>query len=217
MNIISQFLSNLSDHYIDSFMIVDCGGSTIELTTHELLDDKRLSEPTERTGDFCGSSRIDEAFLEFVGEKVGKSAIESVKKNHYSQLQYLVQEFRRQVKIPFTGNDKDMQHSIDLEYTLPVIEGYVKEEEKKRLENSEWVIEIDSKDIKNMFDPVIDKIISLIRAQLDKSEKKCSAIFLVGGFSGSRYLQYRIRNEFYYIPNISVPPRPITSVVKGGK
>jgi hypothetical protein len=198
-------------------MIVDCGGGTVDLTTRELLEDKRLSELTERTGDYCGSSRIDEAYLEFVGEKVGKSAIESVKKNHYGQLQYFVQEFCKCVKIPFAGNDKDVQHSIELDVLLPELKRYVKEGEKKKLDDSEWVIEINFKDIKNMFDPVIDKIISLIRGQLDKSGKKCSAIFLVGGFSESKYLQYRIRNEFYNIPNISVPPHPVTSVVKGGK
>ncbi|CAB5380780.1 unnamed protein product [Rhizophagus irregularis] len=41
----------------DSFMIVDCGGGTVDLTTRELLEDKRLSELTERTGDCCGIRR----------------------------------------------------------------------------------------------------------------------------------------------------------------
>src|SRR3954470_10360456 len=118
----SEFLSNLFDHYIDSFMVVDCGGGTVDLTTRELLEDKRLSELTERTGDYCGSSCIDKAFLDFVGEKVGKSAIESVKKNHYGQLQYFVQEFCRQVKIPFTENNKDVLHSFELDSLLPAIQ-----------------------------------------------------------------------------------------------
>ncbi|PKY42803.1 actin-like ATPase domain-containing protein [Rhizophagus irregularis] len=213
---------NLVEHNLtpgDSFMIVDCGGGTVDLTTCELLKDKRLSELTERTGDCCGSSRIDEAFIEFIGEKVGKSVIESIRKNHYNQLQYFVQEFCKQVKIPFTGNDKDVQHFIELDVLLPQIKDYVKEineKEREILVKSEWQIEINFTDIKNMFDPVIDKILSLIRGQLDKSEKKCSAIFLVGGFSESKYLQYRIRREFCKIPNISVPPHPTTSVVKGG-
>ncbi|RGB33721.1 hypothetical protein C1646_761422 [Rhizophagus diaphanus] len=175
----------------DSFMIVDCGGGTVDLTTCELLDDERLSELTVCTENCCGSRRIDEAFLEFVGEIVGKSAIESVRTNHYDQLQYCIQEFCRQVKIPFAGNDEDMQYEIDLEELLPAIINYVKGEEKERLECSEW-------------------------GQLDKSEKKCSDIFLVGGFGEYKYLQYRIRREFCEISNISVPPHPIASVVKGG-
>ncbi|RGB33504.1 hypothetical protein C1646_704289, partial [Rhizophagus diaphanus] len=202
----------------DSFMIVDCGGGTVDLTTRELLEDERLSEITERSGDYCGSSFIDQAFLEFVEEKVGKTAIESVKNNHYSQLQYFVQVFCKQVKIPFTGvDDSNPGEDLDLEELLPAIQQYVEGEEKNRMEEEEWVIKLSFEDIKGMFDPVIDKIINLIKDQLDKNEKGCSTMFLVGGFSESKYLQTRIKEEFgEIVPNISVPPQPIKSVVKGG-
>ncbi|GES97267.1 hypothetical protein GLOIN_2v1881619 [Rhizophagus clarus] len=202
-----------------SFMVVDCGGGTVDLTTRELLEDESLSEITLRTGDFCGSSFIDQAFLKFVEKKVGESAIESVKNDHYGQLQYLVQEFCKEAKLKFTGI-KDVSKpplEFDLEVSLPAILQYVKGEEKKKMEKEEWIIKLEFEDIKEMFDPVIDKIIHLIKKQLDENEKGCSAIFLVGGFSESKYLQTRIKEEFDKdVPNISVPPRPITSVVKGG-
>ena len=68
-----------------------------------------------------------------------------------------------------------------------------------------------------MFDPVIKKIIRLIHDQLSRGGS-ISAIFLVGDFSESKYLQARIKKEFCEIvPNISVPPYPITAVLKGGK
>lgn len=201
-------------------MIVDCGGGTVDLTTRELLVEERLSEITERTGDYCGSSFIDQAFIKFVEEIVGKSAIESVKNNHYSQLQYCVQEFCKQIKISFTG-EKDASKppsELDLEELLPAIKQYVKGEEKNRMENVEWVIKLSFEDIKGMFNPVIDKIINLIKGQLDKCEKGCTTMFLVGGFSESKYLQTRIKEEFgEIVPTISVPPHPITSVVRGGK
>ncbi|CAB5376535.1 unnamed protein product [Rhizophagus irregularis] len=37
-----------------NFMVVDCGSGTVDLTTCKLLVDNKLSEITERTGDFCG-------------------------------------------------------------------------------------------------------------------------------------------------------------------
>jgi hypothetical protein len=49
-------------------------------------------------GDFCGGSFVDDEFLKFIGEKVGDSALKLVRKNHYSQLQYMVQDFCRRVK-----------------------------------------------------------------------------------------------------------------------
>ena len=73
-------------------------------------------------------------------------------------------------------------------------------------------------DVKKMFDPIIERILELIRGQLKQSEKKCSVMLLVGGFSESKYLQARIRQEFSeVVPNISVPTRPIISIMKGGK
>ncbi len=44
-------------------MIVDCGGGTIDLTTRQLLFDNALGEITERTGDYCGSSYVDQEFI----------------------------------------------------------------------------------------------------------------------------------------------------------
>ncbi|PKY53603.1 hypothetical protein RhiirA4_409169, partial [Rhizophagus irregularis] len=64
------------------------------------------------------------------------------------------------------------------------------------MEENDWVIDINFEDLKSLFDPVIGKIIRLIRGQLDSSKDKCSAIFLVGGFSESKYLQMRVKEEF---------------------
>src|SRR6266480_2500776 len=109
-------------------MVVDCGGGTVDLTTRVLLDDDKLSEITERTGDYCGSCYVDQEYVEFLGSKIGKSAIELLKKNHYSYLQYIVQEFCRRVKIPFTGNRQDFQpFDLDLE-DYKLIKQYIKQE-----------------------------------------------------------------------------------------
>ncbi|CAI2182405.1 5621_t:CDS:1, partial [Funneliformis geosporum] len=81
------------------------------------------------------------------------------------------------------------------------------------LEISEWYIEIGFEEIKSMFDPVIYRIINLIKGQLGQIENDCSAMFLVGGFSESKYLQARIKSEFLEVfPSISVPTFPITAV-----
>ena len=82
------------------------------------------------------------------------------------------------------------------------------------MEDNEWVIEINYETVKSFFDPVIEKIIRLIH-QLNANEP-CSAIFLIGEFSESRYLQSRIRQNFKNIVNnISVPFQPTCAVVRG--
>jgi len=136
--------------------------------------------------------------------------------NHYCQLQYLVQEFCQNVKLPFTGDDLNFNCEMDLEDIVPALLQYVTGSEKDLMEEKEWMINLDFNTIKSLFDPIIDRIIEMIRVQLDNSLGKCSAIFLVGGFSQSKYLQKRVEKEFSrLVENISIPNQPIASVVRG--
>ncbi|CAG8602080.1 11260_t:CDS:2 [Funneliformis mosseae] len=203
----------------ESFMVVDCGGGTVDLSRHEILTNNGLSELTERTGESCGSSFIDKKFVEFLGNKLGKNAIELIKKNHKSFIQYMVQEFCRRVKIPFTGRKVDFKdYKIELD-DYPWIKDIIEGEEKRSLRNNDWSITVRFNDVKKMFDPIINEIIDLIRDQLEKDHAKCSAIMFVGGFGESKYLLYKIRREFSNVVPISMineAPKPIVAVVKGG-
>jgi molecular chaperone DnaK (HSP70) len=196
-------------------MIVDCGGGTVDLTTRKLLEENQLSEITERAGDFCGSTFIDKEFIKLLKREVGDSAIDLLSNKHYGQLQYVVHEFCQNVKLPFTGDNPDFSYELDLEESAPALLKYVTGSEKDLMEEKEWMITLDFNTIKSMFDPIVDRIINMIRIQLNNS-KKCSAIFLVGGFGQSKYLQKRVEEEFNKsVENISIPNQPIAAVVRG--
>jgi len=198
-------------------MVVDCGGGTVDLTTRKLLENNKLSEITERTGDFCGGSYVDREFLKFLSRKLGESAINLLRENNYGQMQYMIQQFCRQLKFGFTGNRNDFDlFEFDIEENCPVLKQYCKDDIKEKMEQDDWIIDINFEDLKSMFDPVVGKIIRLIRGQLDSNKDKCSAMFLVGGFSESKYLQMRIKEEFEkLVPPIVVPKQPITAIVRG--
>ncbi|RGB28799.1 hypothetical protein C1646_767346 [Rhizophagus diaphanus] len=150
-----------------TFMIVDCGGGTVDLTIHKLIGNNQLSEVTEGTGDFCGSTFIDDEFINFLCKKLGDSAINSFRDDYYSQFQYMIQEFCQ-------------------------------------------------RGTKAMFDPVINQIIKLIHLQLSNAREECCAMFLVGGFSESKYLQTRIKREFQNQINVISIPRQPTAVTSRG-
>ncbi|CAB5192636.1 hypothetical protein RhiirA5_506095 [Rhizophagus irregularis] len=198
-----------------TFMIVDCGGGTIDLTIHKLVGNNQLSEVTESTGDFCGSTFIDKEYIKFLRNKLGNSAIDSLIENHYGQFQYMVQEFCKYAKIPFTGNRKEfVPYEQDIEDTALL--KYVNEETRYIMEENDWMIKINYEDIKAMFDPVVNRIIKLIHLQLSNVQEKCSAMFLIGGFSESKYLQKRIREEFQHrVKNILVPMLPTAITLRG--
>ncbi|KAF0396112.1 actin-like ATPase domain-containing protein [Gigaspora margarita] len=152
-------MRTLKEHMItevgSSFMIVDCGSGTVDLTTHELLENNRLGEITERSGDFCGGTYVDKEFIKFLRRKVGDSAVNLLYENHYGQLQYMVQEFCHHVKLPFTGNRKDFKtYELDIEEVCPVLKQYVTGTSKVKLEKDDWIIDLEYEDVKNMFDPV---------------------------------------------------------------
>ncbi|CAG8847573.1 36183_t:CDS:2, partial [Gigaspora margarita] len=122
-----------------SFLIVDIGGGTVDLTIRKLLPGNKLGEITEQTGDCCGGSFVDKEFINFLTRKVGKSAMSSLKENNYGLLQYMVQEFCRSAKIPFTGEKKDFKtFELDLEELCGFSESKylrkrIKEEFKKKV------------------------------------------------------------------------------------
>jgi hypothetical protein len=123
----------------------------------------------------------------------------------------------KKVKFLFTGNKEEYKfYDLDLELVCPAIKQCAYGDKKEQLEEDGWIIVLEFEDVKKIFDPVIKKIIKLIYDQLDRGGA-VSTIFLVGGFSESKYLQKRIREEFSdKIRNICVPPQPTAAVVRGG-
>jgi molecular chaperone DnaK (HSP70) len=204
-------------------MIVDCGGGTVDLTTRELLNENQLGEITERAGDYCGSSFVDNAFLDHLRKILEDRPMDLLRDNYYGQMQNMVQKFCQNVKFEFTEDDKTFIYEMDLNEVSPVIAQYVSDEVRQRMEEAEWLIKLDYETIKSMFDSVVERILRMIRVQLDNCHEKrsrCSAMLLVGGFSQSEYLQKRIRDEFSDSKdhpgiNISVPTNPIAAVSRG--
>ncbi|KAG9298805.1 hypothetical protein G9A89_015826 [Geosiphon pyriformis] len=204
----------------ESFLVVDCGGGTVDLTTRQLRPDGKLDEITERTGDLCGSTFVDREFMKWLGKNLGEVAMERVKTEHYGNLQYLIQKFFcPRVKFLFEGDASSYKNiDVDIEHWCPALLKYVTGDAREKMEEEDWLIELDFDSVKLMFDPVIKRIIRLITDQLKAAAptQKISAMFLVGGFSESKYLRNRIKEEFInQVPIIAEPRQPMAAVVKG--
>src|SRR2546423_7834914 len=149
-------------------MIVDCGGGTVDLTSRKLINNEQLGEVTERAGDFCGSTFIDAEFIKYLRKILGDGPMDLLRVNNYGQMQYLIQQFCKSGKIPFTGDDPDFLYELDIQDTVPILKQYVTDDNLKEILDDEyWVIEIDFNCMKSIFEPVVLKILHLIKAQLD--------------------------------------------------
>ncbi|CAG8594146.1 9037_t:CDS:2 [Paraglomus brasilianum] len=212
-------VSALKEHNLNpgsTFLVVYCGEDTVDLTTWTLLADNKLSEIIERTGDFCGSAYVDREFIKYIASVIGNSAVRNVEEKHNTQLQYMIQQFHPAVKFGFNGERAEfMTKEVDIEKLCPALMQYVQGEEKERMEDSEWIIELDYETVKSFFDPVVERILRLIRNQLCKTGAT-SAIFLIGELLESMYLLRRVRSEFSSeVGTIAVPPRHIAAVSRG--
>ncbi|GAN09918.1 hypothetical protein MAM1_0303d09451 [Mucor ambiguus] len=73
---------------------------------------------------------------------------------------------------------------------------------------------------KHVFDPVVSKVISLIRKQIRKSCTTIDTLFLLGGFGQSPYLQKKLHEEFITSTNsvqrIIVPENGYRASMRGG-
>jgi actin-like ATPase involved in cell morphogenesis len=204
----------------DTYLVVDCGGGTVDLTVRTLLPDKTLEEDTVRSGGLCGSTFVDQEFIKFLRRVVGSKAMEDFKKNNYGSLQKLIYKFFcPEVKLPFDGDPSEFETiELDLEKYCPALIPYISGEAKDKLESEDWIIDLEFEDVKRMFDPVVNEIIDLINTQLESLPKrqKVKIMFLVGGFSESTYLFKRVKNVFKNdIPNITSPSEPIAAIAKG--
>jgi hypothetical protein len=56
------------------------------------------------------------------------------------------------------------------------------DEHKERMKEVGWVVKLDFESVKWIFEPVIERILQLVREQLD-TIRSCKTIFLVGDFS----------------------------------
>ncbi|GES97225.1 hypothetical protein GLOIN_2v1783264 [Rhizophagus clarus] len=107
--------------------------------------------------------------------------------DNYREIQYLLQHFCKYDKIPFTGDDQGLFYVLDIQETIPILEQCVTDNKiRETLEENEWIVEIDFETMKSIFEPVVQKIFCLIKAQLENAHETCSAMFLVGGFSESK-------------------------------
>ncbi|CAG8568463.1 2073_t:CDS:10 [Ambispora gerdemannii] len=211
-------------HYADNYrlkdyepyMIVDCGGGTVDLTTRTLLPGKKISEVTVRTGEYCGGSYVDKEFLKFLSKKFGMQAFLNLKNN---QLQYLIQDFFvRQIKISFTGDRNDYKpKTLDIEEYCPAALQYVNPLMRPKLEEDQWQIVLDFDAVISMFEPVINLINNLIQKQVEATAPaKCQAIFLCGGFGQSPYLLKCVKEKFETPSTVvCVPHQTVTAIARG--
>ncbi|KAI9022755.1 hypothetical protein CLU79DRAFT_142414 [Phycomyces nitens] len=190
----------------DRFMICDAGGGTVDLIVFEIDErgGRRLRECIKGHGQSCGSVFLDRRMRKLLKKKFK----ENLSTIPTSAFDIMMDSFVDLIKPQFDGFE-DQFLSLPASINIGSINN-------SSIGLEEGMLCISAAELKQeVFNPVIDEILSLVGNQLQRAGS-LKAIFLVGGFGSSNYLFKRIQDEFgRAVPLIAVPPRCELAVVRG--
>ena len=201
------------------FMVVDCGGGTVDITVHEVLEDNLFKSIAAGTGGAFGSTYVDRSFQQYLEEKLTPTVIERFREAEPLDYVAMMAEWERakcsfnparnrgSTYIPIPGK----LYKILLKYPK-ILESLADEQN-----GDDGSIHLDSNTLEALFKPTLDGLVETVEKQFQKLETQtCDVLFLVGGFSNSPLLRQRIQDTFAsQVKAIVVPSYPASAVVEG--
>ncbi|GBF66389.1 hypothetical protein TMEN_9109 [Trichophyton mentagrophytes] len=203
----------------DGVLVCDCGGGTVvrepssliwgiliwgiisqptkDITTYLINKVEPLlsfEELCTGIGGKCGSTAIDRNLYRLMSRRFGKAfdMLPAKKKGPGS-------EFMRKFEIVKKDFGFNIEEDKIYELPLNIRAGKVKSE---YFDDEERLVLLSSNDIRQLFDPVVDQVIGLVRKQMDDAEDAESGII------------NKMEKAFFGI-TITVPDNPQTAIVKG--
>lgn len=189
------------------FLIIDSGGGTLDLTSYIYVDSSHLKEAHRGDGIPKGSSNLDLKYWELLCIKFGQEFMETFEKESREDIIGIFDDWEKAKK---RIEDLSVKQLVDLPSYLTKKIG-----PSDHLNKKDKLI-LNEKDLKFIFEGVIDTMISKIESYRENVEKvaKFTHIFLVGGFSASIVLQKRVKELFKDV-EIIIPKFPQAGIVEG--
>jgi molecular chaperone DnaK (HSP70) len=207
----------------DVIMIVDCGGGTVDITTHRVLDGLAMEEIVVGGGGAHGSSYVDREFERHLAERLGADAIRAYEQESPNEYVGLMAAWER-LKCSYgdetvEGEGETYFLPLDARLYRLLNERYPNTLRRLASEQAgdDSRIYLRDSDMQRMFKPAVGGTVNRIREQLNRlGSDRCNYMFLVGGFSRSPVLRSAIEAEFASrADRIVVPPRPERAVLGG--
>ena len=198
-----------------SYMIVDIGGGTVDITAHRVDSTGAIDVVLPPTGNDCGGTQVNRNFEKFLGLLVDDPKFntfypeddEMKAAAHRAVLDKIVNETFEDHKQYFGNNfHQESSESVVLQlphkfmrtysHTLENIEKLKLNRFNCQIEDNE--LEIPYEKMEQFFMPVVEGIMKcLIKcfAELEYKHVQIDTVFLVGGFGGCKYLHYKIQER----------------------
>ncbi|MCJ0869166.1 Hsp70 family protein [Streptomyces sp. AP-93] len=204
------------------FMVVDCGGGTVDITAYENDPSGRMIEIGRATGGKLGSDYLNRTFEEqLLVSRFGKSEIlEDLRRHIPDALMDLTDAWER-AKLHIRVDQSEPVY-LNIPAAIDRRLGVTMRKRLARLQNgTSDAIVITPDEAKGLFGNVVPDILDLVEEQLAEMAKsrtvksRRDAVLLVGGFSTSPYLQQAVRDHMGDRADVLVPPDPNIAVLFG--
>ncbi|XP_063402350.1 heat shock 70 kDa protein 12B-like isoform X1 [Mytilus trossulus] len=183
------------------FLLLDCGGGTVDITVHEVRYENSLKEIHRASGGPWGGIKVDDAFQEHLLELFGFDRIASLPKHEVIELERSFELLKKNV------NTEDKTYHMQLPLIL-----------RQSAEPGTLVagkLRLSSRVVKAFFERPTEHICRKIQEiLLSLRQLDLDTILLVGGFAESKLLQEKVQLKF---PTLKVlkPNEPSAAVIKG--
>lgn len=170
-----------------ALLVCDCGGGTVDLSVYQVIEPSpkiKLKEVCPAIGGKCGGTTLDRNLYKMMKERYG-DYFASLEASLIGPGSDFMNDWERN-KRTFGDPEKSLER-MQLDMDAPDSETY---------DYDEGEIILTPDDMREIFDPVVQKIIGLLSAQCDKAQEnkaRITDVILVGGLGGSPYLQEKVR------------------------
>ncbi|CAN0156085.1 unnamed protein product [Ascophyllum nodosum] len=211
-----------------TIMIVDCGGGTVDITTHEILSSKplRLKEVMPPTGGKWGSTCVDNAFKDWFRGFLGASNFDQVV---YSIAFLSLMQQWEDAKVNFGGNsDETVRLNVGEVARIIGIDGERMKELRKSYNDSrgspashvgggKFMIVLPSRVVNSFFSASIERIGTCLEALKNNDAiRTLSHVVLVGGFSSSPLIASTVKERLHRDGCAVITAlRPDVAIVRG--
>ncbi|XP_063323630.1 heat shock 70 kDa protein 12A-like [Pelmatolapia mariae] len=194
------------------YIVVDCGGGTIDITVHEVLDGGALKELHKASGNDLGGQSVDRKFKEFLREIFSDGVWDKYEENFPSEVQRIMYDFTF-----FKQVDDDVQMSCP--YNLGTLAQKIQEIEKffESVEGASWdcgAIRISKEKLRSFFAESLKGITKSL-SDILKNDFSIEYILLVGGYAESKILRQHVIDQFGDQCKVLCPFRPQEAILKG--
>ncbi|MEQ2300762.1 hypothetical protein AMECASPLE_029261 [Ameca splendens] len=194
------------------YIVVDCGGGTIDITVHEVLAGGALKELHKASGNDLGGQNVDRKFKEFLREIFCDGVWDEYEQNYPSEVQKMMYDFTRLKQV-----DEDVQ--ITCQYNLGTLAQKKKAVEEffecvKGVSWDDGCIRISREKLRSLFEESLQGISQSLREIL-KLGFSIEFILMVGGYAQSKILRQHIIDQFGEQCNVLCPSRAQEAIVNG--